>query len=268
MPDPYASIADADPQIQERLAGVLELRAADPQQRAMLESYLGDIRFPKEAQVLDLGCGTGAVSRALARNPGVANVIGVDPGQVFLAKARDLAAGISNLQFEQGDGQSLKYEDGRFDIVVMHTLLCHVPAPDRVLTQAFRVLRRGGWLSVFDGDYATTTVALEDNDPLQACVDAAVAWLVHDRWLFRRLPSLVRSAGFRDLKTRSHGYLETSDPSYMVTIVERGADFLVASGRVGPDTAAALKLEAKRRAEGGQFYGHIAYASIVARKPD
>ena len=35
MPDPYASIAQADEALQTRLAGVLELRAADPQQRAI-----------------------------------------------------------------------------------------------------------------------------------------------------------------------------------------------------------------------------------------
>jgi ubiquinone/menaquinone biosynthesis C-methylase UbiE len=251
MPDPYASIAEADPQLQERLAGTLELRASDAQQRAMLESYLADIRFPQEAKVLEVGCGTGAVSRVLASKPGVAKVVGVDPGPVFLAKARELGSGISNLQFEHADARSLKYKDSVFDIVVMHTVLCHVPGPERALAEAFRVLRSGGWLAVFDGDYATTTVALEDNDPLQSCADAAIDWLVHDRWLFRRLPELVRSAGFQHLKTRSHGYLETSDPTYMLTIVERGADFLVASGRVGPEAAAALKVEAKRRADGG-----------------
>jgi hypothetical protein len=36
MPDPYASIAQADEALQARLAGILELRAADIHQRAML----------------------------------------------------------------------------------------------------------------------------------------------------------------------------------------------------------------------------------------
>lgn len=268
MPDPYASIAEADRQIQERLAGVLELRAADPQQRAMLDSYLADISFPQGAQVLEIGCGTGAISRVLARRQGVGKVIGVDPGPIFLAKARELGSGISNLQFEQADGRSLKYKDGVFDVVVMHTLLCHVPGPERTLAEAYRVLRPGGWLSVFDGDYVTTTVAIGDNDPLQSCAEAAIAWLVHDRWLVRRLSALVRSTGFHNLRTQSHGYLETSNPSYMLTLIERGADFLVASGRLGADAAAALKFEGRRRADSGEFFGHIAYASLIARKPE
>jgi ubiquinone/menaquinone biosynthesis C-methylase UbiE len=267
MPDPYASIAEADPQVQERLADVLELRAADPQQRAMLDSYLAEIDFPQRAQVLEIGCGTGAVSRVLARRQGVGKVIGVDLGSIFLAKARELSSGFSNLQFEQADGRSLKYEDGVFDVVVMHTLLCHVPGPERTLAEAYRVLRPGGWLSIFDGDYVTTTVAIEDNDPLQSCAEAAIAWLVHDKWLFRRLPALIRSAGFQSARTRSHGYLETSNPSYMLTLVESGADFLSAAGRIGSDAATALKAEARRRADADQFFGHIAYVNLIARKP-
>jgi hypothetical protein len=53
----------------------------------------------------------------------------------------------------------------------------------------------------------------------------------------------------------------------MLTVVDRGADMLEAAGQLGGDTAAALKAEARRRVAAGTFYGHIAYASITARKP-
>jgi SAM-dependent methyltransferase len=53
-------------------------------------------------------------------------------------------------------------------VVVFHTILCHVPGPHLALAEAARVLRPGGWLAVFDGDYATTTLALHPSDPLQA----------------------------------------------------------------------------------------------------
>jgi len=49
--------------------------------------------------------------------------------------------------------------------------------------------------------------------------------------------------------------------------VDLGADALVASGRIGVDMAAALKAEARRRVASGEYYGHIAYMSVVARKP-
>jgi hypothetical protein len=65
---------------------------------------------------------------------------------------------------------------------------------------------------------------------------------------------------------RSHGFVETYG-GYMLTVVDRGADMLCGSGRIGDETAAALKAEARRRVETGAFFGHIAYVSLTARKP-
>ena len=79
MPDLYATIGEVDQSVQERLADILEMRAADPRQREMLESYLSEIVFPTDAQILEIGCGTGGVTRTLAQWPGISEVVGVDP---------------------------------------------------------------------------------------------------------------------------------------------------------------------------------------------
>ena len=68
------------------------------------------------------------------------------------------------------------------------------------------------------------------------------------------------------MRVRSHGYLETDEPVYMLTLVDRGADALVSAGRLGAAAAEALKQEARRRAEEGRFFGHIAYTSLIARR--
>jgi hypothetical protein len=137
-----------------------------------------------------------------------------------------------------------------------------------VLEEALRVTAPGGALAVFDGDYVTTTVAITLHDPLQACADAAVAALVHDPLLARRLTALAAGAGWEVVRLRSHGYAETVEPSYMLTLVERGADALAASGTIGEPAAEALKAEARRRADAGQFFGSIAYVSLIARRPE
>jgi ubiquinone/menaquinone biosynthesis C-methylase UbiE len=266
MPDVYASITTAPRALVDQIANVLELRAADPQQKRMREAYLSEMELPAGARALDVGCGTGAVTRAIAAWPNVGDVVGLDPSTVFLDKARELAVAMPRITFVHGDGRELPFESGTFDLVVFHTTLCHVPSPERSIAEAFRILRPGGWLAVFDGDYATTTVAIGDFDPLQACVDAWVGSSVHDRWLLRRLPALVRSSGFDVASYRSHGYVQNADPDYMLTIVSRGIDALVAAGRVGQEAAASLRSEAKRRAAAGEFFGHIAYVSMLARK--
>jgi ubiquinone/menaquinone biosynthesis C-methylase UbiE len=269
MPDIYATIAEADPAVVDGLAEILELRARDPQQQDMREAYLADIDFPPDARVVELGCGSGAVSRALASRPGVSEVVGVDPSPIFLEKGRELARDIPKLSFVEGDARDLPFEAGSFDVVVFHTTLCHIPGAELALGEAARVLRDAGFLAVFDGDYATVTCASGAFDPLQACIEAAVASMVHDRWLVRRLPMLVRAAGFEPGRFRSHGYLEApSSDGYMLAVIDRGADALLAGGRVTSEAADALKTEARRRSEAGEFFGHISYASLIARKAD
>jgi ubiquinone/menaquinone biosynthesis C-methylase UbiE len=267
MPDVWATFTQLDDAMQERLAGVLETRGADPRQQAMRRDFLADVAFPADANVLEVGCGTGVLTRVLARWPNVGEVVGVDVATSLLTKARDLAADLPNVTFREADGQSLPFEDETFDVVIFDSTLTHVPSPELALGEAFRVLRPLGWLAAFDGDYATTTVALGDHDPLQACVDAMMANSVNDRWLGRRLPALVRAGNFEFAHFRGHGFVETSEAEYMLTIVDRGADVLCATGVIGAETATALKGEARRRAEAGVFFGHIAYVSLTARKP-
>jgi SAM-dependent methyltransferase len=205
MPDVYATISEADAATQERLATILEPRAADAQQRAMLDAYLSQIELGPAARVLEIGCGTGAVSRIVAGRPGVADVVGIDPSPVFVAKARELAPAHTSLAYEEGDWRALRFPDEDFDAVVVHTTLCHIPQPDRVLAEAFRVLRRGGTLAICDGDYSTITVALGEFDPLQDCIEAVKAAFSNDIWLVRRpahpaARSRVRAARYTELR--------------------------------------------------------------------
>lgn len=266
MPDVWATVSDLDSATQGRLADVLEARGAEPQQQAMRRAFLSDLPFAVGAHVLDVGCGTGVSTRLLANWSGIASVIGVDLAQSLLDKAAENSAHLPNVRYERSDGRSLPFEDRAFDAVVFDSTLSHVPAPDRALNEAFRVLRAGGLLVVFDGDYATTTVALADYDPLQACVDAMMANSVTDRRLMRRLPSLVAAAGFTLSAVKSFGFVETSREGYMLTVVDRGADTLAGLGHIGQDTAAALKAEARRRLAAGTFFGHIGYVGLLARK--
>jgi SAM-dependent methyltransferase len=265
--DVWSSVPTLDAATQERLAAVLETRGADPQQQAMRRAFLADIPFPPGARVLDAGCGTGVLTRLLAGWPEVATVVGVDIAPALLATARQLAAHLPNVTLEVADAQELPFEDDCFDVVIFDSTLSHLPRPDRALAEALRVLRPGGWLAAFDGDYATTTVALGDHDLLQVCADAMMVNSVTDRYLVRRLPALVCGAGGDLVGMRSHGFVETTEGGYMLTVVDRGADILRAKGQIDDDTASALKAEARRRVTQGTFFGHIAYGSVVARKP-
>src|SRR5262245_34491697 len=115
MPDTYAQITNADPGTLERLAAALELRAADLLQRGILEDFVSEIIFAEKANVLEIGCGTGAVTRFLASLPQVSQALGVDPSPVFIRKAWELGGQLQNLSFQEGDGRVLGNDDRSFD---------------------------------------------------------------------------------------------------------------------------------------------------------
>jgi len=262
MADIYAAIKEADPEVVGRLADVLELRASDPQQRDLRLGYLSRLTFAEGARVLEIGCGTGPITRSLAENPRLM-VVGVDPSPTMLDRARELSRAFANIEFREGDARDLPFAGGTFDAVIYHTTLCHIPGPEVALAEAHRVLVPGGQLAIFDADYSTTSVAICPGDPLQGCAEAAVGAIVHDPHIVRRLVPLARGAGFDVHHFRSHSYDGVLDPGYLLTIVDRGAEALERDGRIGPDLGAALRAEARRRAASGEFFGHIAYASLI-----
>ncbi|HEU0100114.1 MAG TPA: methyltransferase domain-containing protein [Allosphingosinicella sp.] len=264
MKDAYDAHAEVDQAIFEHHADRLEARFEDPRQQAMLRDYLSDLTFPDGASVLDIGCGTGAVTRRLAAWPGVAKATGVDPINAFLSRARELARGAENIVFEQGDARALSFDDETFDVVVSHTVITHVSQPEKLVAEAFRVLRPGGWIALFDGDYATSTVATRSCDPLQACVDVLP---VHDMYLVRRFPTLLAEGGFDDVRVRSHGYVEDPKGGYMASWIERGAKALADVGAIGTELAEALSAEARRRCEAGRWVGQMTFLSAIGRKP-
>jgi demethylmenaquinone methyltransferase / 2-methoxy-6-polyprenyl-1,4-benzoquinol methylase len=102
---------------------------------------------------LDLCCGTGDLSFALARRG--ANVVGLDFSEPMLERARrkqssDPAATASNLQFVQGDAQQLPFADNSFEIVTIGYGLRNLASFETGLREMLRVAKPGGRLLVLE----------------------------------------------------------------------------------------------------------------------
>ncbi len=268
MPDPYANIADIPEETAAMLAGVLETRAQELEMVAMRQRYFSWLELPAESRAVELGSGPGDVTRDLLSLPNVSEVVGLDPSPVMVKGARARHSGVTGLSFEVGDARETRFDDDSFDVAVFHTTLCHVPGPDRALAEAFRILKPGGRLAVFDGDYVTGTVAIGENDLLQHCVDAFFGNYVENLWLCRSLAARISALGFKVTRRDAHPYLAGPEALYFLSVVDRGADVLVNAGTLGPDGAAAIKTEARRRVAEGTFFGFISFVSVIAEKPE
>ena len=88
----------------------------------------------------------------------------------------------------------MPYDDGEFDIVVLHTLISHVDDPLQVLREARRVVRPGGTVAVFDGDYASLTFAHPDHALAKTIEEKLAQLMVANPRIMRDMPRLLREA--------------------------------------------------------------------------
>ncbi len=100
-------------------------------------------------RILDVGCGTGYLTRLLAPLAGPAGqVTGIDPSAPMLDHARERAP--HNCSYQVGEGQALPFPDASFDVLVSTVAVHHMPSSARGLAvqEMFRVLRPGGRLLI------------------------------------------------------------------------------------------------------------------------
>ncbi len=266
MADLYLRIAEQPDDVLEEIAQSMDKRAAEPAMQRIAARYLG-ASGRRGTEVLEIGCGNGASTALLLQHLKPTRYVGIDPAAGLIERARKTHRISAGVRFEVGNALATGQPDAAFDVVVAHTVFSHLADPEGALAESFRVLRPGGRLVVFDGDYATNTVALFDGDPLQTVMGMVQRNLIHDPYIMRRLPGLARAAGFVVSDVEAHGYIQTEQADYLSSLIARGARAAVRTGECGADLATGFEREAKERIAAGTFYGAIVYISVIAEKP-
>jgi SAM-dependent methyltransferase len=268
--DVYRFINEQDAATTQLLIDRLELRAKNPTLTRLRDDYLDTLQLAPDAQVLDLGCGTGVIGRALAKRDGFSGrVVGVDHSQSLVDAARCLAAqeGLAErLEFHVGDAGALDYADGRFDAVIAHTLLSHAPNPLAVLKEAARVLNPCGRIAIFDGDFASRTYGCSDSELEQRIEDALLATMVNNPRIMRDLPRLLREAGLEIVDVTAHVHAEVGAGSYFLDSVEAYAPLLARNGMLSAEAVECWLAEQRLALAQGAFFAACNYYAYIVRR--
>jgi ubiquinone/menaquinone biosynthesis C-methylase UbiE len=222
-------------------AARLEHRARAEDETSARDEYLGLLRISPGERVLDIGCGSGVVTRAIGKrvSPGGA-VVGLDPSSELLdvARAHAAEAGLGGLvDFQTGDCRNLAFPEASFDVVVAATVLTHVPEAGKALPEMVRVARAGGRVGVFDFDGDGLLIAHPDRAITRRIVASHCDNGAVNGWLMRELPSIFSELGLKDVRARGFMSLERGKGSFYADLAQRAAQ---AAAQAGVITSAEL----------------------------
>lgn len=144
MTDRRAAVAALGPDlyVEWRESRIGEI--TDRLERRLIMGLLGEVNG---AQVLDVGCGDGALAAELASRG--AQVIGIDVSEAMIRAARERARRQSaDVAFEVASARQLPFPDARFDSATAITILCFVDDAAPAFHEIARVLRPGGRLVI------------------------------------------------------------------------------------------------------------------------
>ena len=103
--------------------------------------------------ILDVGCGTGSLTFALASAAPNANVLGIDASSAFVAHARKGAAD-PRIAFEVADATALPYPDRTFSAAFSLLVLNFIPEFEKAAREMVRVTKPGGVVAASVWDFA------------------------------------------------------------------------------------------------------------------
>ncbi|MAS79231.1 MAG: transcriptional regulator [Opitutae bacterium] len=149
------------------------------------------LRLVPRITIADLGAGEGMISQLLAERARKIYCIDSSKSMVRLGKELAKKNNLLNLSYKQGDIENVPLSKGSVDLALMSQSLHHAQRPEKALSEASRILRKGGQLVVLD---------LKEHQFSKA------RQLYGDQWLGfpeNELYRMIKSVGFRKVKVET-----------------------------------------------------------------
>jgi ubiquinone/menaquinone biosynthesis C-methylase UbiE len=172
-----------------------------PQEAPLFDRY----QLSGAIRILDLGCGTGEITRRLAARYESATLLGVDILEESLTIARRESASLGErVRYEKGDAFALALPDASVELVTCRHMSQAVPHFENVLAEITRVLAPGGWAHILSEDYGMLHIPNDNPDPdrfwSENVVIAYMRSIGCDGQIGRHTPPLLETAGYRDIR--------------------------------------------------------------------
>ncbi len=187
------------------------------QATTLVELLHSDTVYPVGCRVLEAGCGVGAQTMTLARNSPEALITSVDISEKSIAAAKQkvIAAGLENVQFQQGDIFRLPFRADSFDHIFVCFVLEHLKEPRTALQKLKECLRPGGTITVIEGDHGSAYF-YPDSDAAHTAIRCLVELQSRaggNALIGRQLYPLLVSAGYGKVRVSPRMvYVDSSKP--------------------------------------------------------
>ena len=251
-----------------RMVAILDAQDAAPSIERLRAWSLAGADVRRGDTCVDIGSGTGTMTRRLARLAGPdARVVGVEPNGMLreVAEERARTAG-TDVGFCQGLATELPFDDASVDVVWCERVLQHVPDAQAAVTEIARVLRPGGRALLIDSDHGSHVESDIDPGVERAMLDAFLGQMTNPK-AARHLPRQARLAGLEvDPDVGSSALVFTHDDGEPAQITRLVAAQAVADGTITQaqaDEALAAQAEAARQ---GWLFSAVTVFAFVCRK--
>ncbi len=173
-------------------------------QASTLEELLhSDTKYPPGSRVLEAGCGIGAQTVILSKNSPHARITSIDISEDSLSLAKERAAkeGFRNIEFRVENIFNLPFKDESFDHIFICFVLEHLKEPVRALASLRRVLKKGGTITVIEGDHGSCFFHPQTEPAVKAwnSLIEVQARLGGNSLIGRQIYPLLKKAGFSDI---------------------------------------------------------------------
>jgi ubiquinone/menaquinone biosynthesis C-methylase UbiE len=267
--DIWQQLESAESSTIDRIIERLEMRGRDDTFVALTDRYLNLIDIDSLDSVLELGCGTGVISRSIAARPKFTGaVVGSDYSWQLIDVAKRLAAaeGVrATTRFVVEDAQATGQPSNTYDAVILHTLVSHLPDPAAAVSEAARVAKPDGFVVVFDGDYASLTIHTghpDDTTVLQAIRNVSSA----NHHVMRSMPGIMKQQSLSIKDVDASVLVAAGESPFFGSLARTYVPLAVESGELDQDLAGDWLSSFEASSVAGISFASCNYLSYIAQR--